>query len=285
MRVRPAVQPFLDLWPAKELSVARLLAQAGDAYKQSALVLIENQQAEQQKKQEPEGGSPSRRWKAEARSLLRRAPQPAEACSSSQHRSRAPQPAEACSSSRHRGRHRSRRRTRSRAAKRDRSGSRADEASASTPGSGRSRRSRSCNVRLLSSRGTPLPEQEVIPPKAPPHRHSYKRPQTAPRSPDPRTEQEKRPDEQQPEQRPEQPARREQPEQVPRRPADTERSWDDAWWALYRKEMPEEDYAVLSKTQRASRRRRFLKALTEAFSAKPACETRGGVSDETVCRD
>ena len=48
MRVRPAVQPFLDLWPAKELSVARLLAQAGDAYKQSAMFWIENQKSAQQ---------------------------------------------------------------------------------------------------------------------------------------------------------------------------------------------------------------------------------------------
>ena len=52
--------------------------------------------------------------------------------------------------------------------------------------------------------------------------------------------------------------------------------------------MPEEDYALLSKTQRASRRRRFLKALTGASTPGPggsACETGGGVSDETVRRD
>ena len=50
--------------------------------------------------------------------------------------------------------------------------------------------------------------------------------------------------------------------------------------------MPEEDYASLSKTQRASRRRRFLKALAaEQESGKPACETGGGVSDEPVRRD
>ena len=66
--------------------------------------------------------------------------------------------------------------------------------------------------------------------------------------------------------------------------------WDweeNTWWALYRKEMPQEDYASLSKTQRASRRRRFLKALTGASTPGPggsACETGGGVSDETVRR-
>ena len=79
-----------------------------------------------------------------------------------------------------------------------------------------------------------------------------------------------------------------EPDQRPEQPADTERSWDEAWWALYRKEMPEEDYASLSKTQRQSRRRRFLKALTtgaEQASAKPACETGGGVRDEPVSRD
>ena len=76
-----------------------------------------------------------------------------------------------------------------------------------------------------------------------------------------------------------------EPDQRPEQPADTERSWDEAWWALYRKEMPEEDYASLSKTQRQSRRRRFLKALTtaaEQASAKPAGETGEGVSDESV---
>ena len=71
-------------------------------------------------------------------------------------------------------------------------------------------------------------------------------------------------------------------------PADTTGSWEswhDAWWALYRKEMPDEDYGTLSRTQRASRRRRFLKALAaEQESAKPACETGGGVSDESVRR-
>ena len=49
--------------------------------------------------------------------------------------------------------------------------------------------------------------------------------------------------------------------------------------------MPEEDYALLSRTQRASRRRRFLKALAAAeqeAAATPACETGGGVSDEGV---
>ena len=46
MCARPAAQPALDLWPAKELTVARLLAQAGDAYKQSAMVLIEKQKSE-----------------------------------------------------------------------------------------------------------------------------------------------------------------------------------------------------------------------------------------------
>ena len=78
MRVRPAVQPFLDLWPAKELSVARLLAQAGDAYKLSALVLIDDQQAEQQKEEVEtltvSAGSPLWRWVEEARSQQRRAP-------------------------------------------------------------------------------------------------------------------------------------------------------------------------------------------------------------------
>ena len=42
----PCSRPALDLWPAKELTVARLLAQAGDAYKQSAMVLIEKQKSE-----------------------------------------------------------------------------------------------------------------------------------------------------------------------------------------------------------------------------------------------
>ena len=65
--------------------------------------------------------------------------------------------------------------------------------------------------------------------------------------------------------------------------------WDweeNAWWALYRKEMPEEDYGTFSRTQKASRRRRFLKALAaEQESGKPACETGGDVSDEPVRRD
>ena len=244
--------------------MARLLAQAGDAYTQSALVLIENQKAEQQneqvenqkseqqKKQEPEGGSQP-------------APQPGEACSSSRHRSR------------HRSGHRSRRRTRSRTAKRDRRGSR----HRCVP------RRRSCNVRRLSSTRTPPREQEVIPPKARPHRHSYKRPQTGPRSPDPRTEQEERPPAPppppaRPDQRPEQPER---PEQRPEQPADPAKSWDDAWWAHYREEMPDEDYYGLSKSQRQSRRRRVLKALVVQESAKPACESGGGVSGEAVSRD
>ena len=50
--------------------------------------------------------------------------------------------------------------------------------------------------------------------------------------------------------------------------------------------MPEEDYGTLSRTQKASRRRRFQKALAaEQESGKPACETGGGVSDEPVRRD
>ena len=70
-----------------------------------------------------------------------------------------------------------------------------------------------------------------------------------------------------------------------RRPQATARTghrprWDweeNAWWALYRKEMPEEDYGTLSRT---------LKALAaEQESGKPACETGGGVSDEPVRRD
>ena len=71
----------------------------------------------------------------------------------------------------------------------------------------------------------------------------------------------------------------------PQRPQATARTghrprWDweeNAWWALYRKEMPEEDYGTLSRT---------LKALAaEQESGKPACETGGGVSDEPVRRD
>ena len=54
--------------------------------------------------------------------------------------------------------------------------------------------------------------------------------------------------------------------------------------------MPEEDYGTLSRTQKVSRRRRFLKALAAeqesekpaCESEKPACESGGGVSDESV---
>ena len=43
---------------------------------------------------------------------------------------------------------------------------------------------------------------------------------------------------------------------------------DEAWWRLYREEMPWEEYSSLSRTQKSSRRRRFLKALAATREEK-----------------
>ena len=244
MRVCPAVQPALDLWPAKELDVARLLALAGAAYNQSARVLIKNQKAE----------------KAERRRTAKR------------DRSGEDEARHDHSGSRHREAKHDHSGSCHREAKRDHSGSRHRSAKRNHSRSPISVPA----VRLLS---VPADHQqsEVVPPKARPYGQSQ-RSQTAQRSPDPSCVPPRRG--RTPPPPPPRPALP-QPEQQTDQP-----EWPGSgWWALYREEMPHEDYYKLSPTQKTSRRRRFLKALAakeEEESAKPACATGAGVSDEAV---
>ena len=123
------------------------------------------------------------------------------------------------------------------------------------------------------------------------HRHSYKRPLTTTRSPDPRRPvfDRQHPYGFQPGDR-NQPKRADEPADENRRvePADETNTSDDAWWVLYRQEYPDEDWLSLSKTQKTSRRRRFLRAVAaaeEQNGARPGvrdsipAESGGGVSD------
>ena len=55
---------------------------------------------------------------------------------------------------------------------------------------------------------------------------------------------------------------------------------DEAWWRLYRQEMPWEEYSSLSRGQKSSRRRRFQKAVAATREEEARASSARGVSGD-----
>ena len=252
---------------AEELSTAHLLVQAGEAFKLSAMVLMEEKKKVAPANAKPEESEPE----AEVRKPNRGA-QESKARSSNGHYGRSR------NCSRHRRRHRSR--SGHRAADQLRSHSRSLHQTAGAtehaakgcsqrrePG----RSSSSCagkggdraNAGQEGRREPRPPRPLVTPPRGhrPGYRHTSKRPPTKARS---------------------EAADRSSPEHIivaagspvegEVKKTDQNEDDGDGWWRLYRSAMPWEDYPNLSRSQKANRRRRFQKALLARESDERRCE-------------